>query len=286
MSDCREIMIIPSFKCNSTCNHCFLKNFPYKEDKNCFLIGLEDLLKNKLDCRSNTMYLFGGEPLLIDDDFFENIINIIIKYNYNFTISSNLLCDISNKKIDLLKKSTGLIDTSFNFSRFKNENIFNKWKLNCLRLLSNGIKYKVMSTLDNDLIKNDPEKFLIMVSEVNPKSIIFERLVGFEQNIKEVTDYLKRVYKVIYEEKKFNINVELFTKYFNTRNDILYKSCGGYKALYPDGRYLPFCPFGIFKYDVTPKCVNGDCEYQIKNGIPNELKEILDKNEDMHGRSN
>lgn len=275
MNDKTEISIIPSFRCNTNCSHCFLKNIPYEENKEKFLSQLEYILKNVLTSEEYIPYLFGGEPLLIDDDYFEEIVNKIIDNGYEFTLSTSLICDLSDKKISLIKKSSKIINTSFNFSRFNTEEKLNQWKINCMKLLSNGIKYKIMTTLDNDLILRSPKEFLDIVSKVKPYAITLETLVGFNQKQEDVDLYLKELYDIVEVKKLYDINIELFPYMKNKHIDILKRECIWHRTLYPDGTFTCFCPFGMFYKKYEPICVHNECKYQHRKGLPKELKDII-----------
>lgn len=268
-----EVSIIPDFSCNGSCHHCSLKNFPCFPNRERFLKNLPNFLKS-FDSSNSIVYIFRGEPLLVDLNYLFTIKEILDKNSFKFTLSSNLLVPLNDKHLEFLKSCYCYINTSFNYSRFKTDKHFELFKLNCKKLELSKISYEIMTTLDFDLIKVSPQDFIQNLKGLKPQAVIFERLVGFSLDNSFVEIWLENFYQYLikHPQEQFT-RFEPFSTLYRTQNqDKLEKHCFYKKALFPDGEIKPFCPYGQFK-NGFPFCYeNSVCNYCNISGLPENFK--------------
>lgn len=169
----KVLYICPTFQCNNSCSHCFLRTLPYKLELEKVVKSIEKILEiNK------TLFfdLFGGEPFTLSDEQ----LNYLEPYIFQrpLTLNSNLLFrNLSTYKWGLLKKADS-VDTSFDFNRFDNPELLDIWLRNVDRLKEDKIKFNTMTVMDHSTIKWEPKEFIKLLSSINPAFVELKFFVG------------------------------------------------------------------------------------------------------------
>ena len=110
--------VVPSWKCNLHCPHCFVNNLPEKANK-------DNLIKTIKDCKEKypdaAFILHGGEPT-----FNKDLLKELLNLNIINSITSNLMYK-DDEITSLLNDNDLYVATSWNVSRFKNEELRDRW---------------------------------------------------------------------------------------------------------------------------------------------------------------
>lgn len=244
----KKLYAIPTYKCNLSCRHCFIKNYKSEENFDLFLNTLKSI-------NSEIRILFGGEPLLLSDDKFQKILNTATFQS----ISSNLLL-LNENKINLLKKYKIDVATSWNTYRFQNIEQINLWFKNLNLCVQNKIYVTLLVTLTESLFQNLSEfNFILnkLDSEIGRneyfQGIKFETYIPADEKlINKADNQLIEFYKN-WKYKFINITAEQY-KSGNINN------CKNIVTVLPNGEIDYSCPERGNKYFLN-KCLN--CKYII-----------------------
>lgn len=229
--------IIPSFKCNLSCKHCYVYTRQDNFNQQKFFSQLQNL--------DGELILFGGQPLL-NFDLFKKCLNT----NKFSSISTNLLL-LNNQNLQLIKQYNLQLSTSWNPFRFSKQQ-FQLWKNNLNILNQNNIFYSILITLTKELLDISPEKFLNFLKSLSCYSIQFQPLIGMSQGIRnKIDNWLCQ----LQSEWPPGVTNVLKQNYLNKH--ILH--CQNIWTLYPNGELLNKCPLEVNRYYILKNCLI--CKY-------------------------
>lgn len=158
--------IVPSWKCNLRCPHCFVNNLPEDNNKDKFFNTLKECKEKYPDAG---FILHGGEPT-----YNKSLLRDILELNIVNSITTNLLFN-DDEIIDMLNSNNLSIATSWNPSRFLNKDLFKLWNSNLSKL-----SHPVMAliTLDKDLLKIPASDIVNTIRSFNNvDKVLFEPLL-------------------------------------------------------------------------------------------------------------
>lgn len=271
-----KVYAIPSYKCNLNCPHCEIHKEKAKQNKEKFLEELK-----KID--SNDIVLFGGEPLLVNSYYLEQI----LKTGKITSISTNLAV---RTKLDLLVKYINKynisISTSWNPLRFNDKTeldwIYGLYTIHRFT----KVKPLVLITLTRDLFTN--EKLYDVLDALDGSDdlgsyvsgILFEHYVGPEADDKynqEADDFLCKIYK----EWRWKFNNFIIDRLNNWNCN-----CGNIATLEPNGNLKAGCPQYQGKYEIRVECLNcslanicNPCPLQFSCSFPKKLYQLVKEEE-------
>lgn len=197
--------VVPSWKCNLHCPHCFVNNLSENVDKEKFL----QVLKQCKQYYPNAGFiLHGGEPTF-DKDLLIEILNL----NIITSITTNLMY-IDNEINDVINKSNISVATSWNSSRFELKKHRDIWFNNLKQLKEKPL---LLITLDKDLVRYKPIEIVDIIKDIpNIDRVLFEPLLDNSLNdeFQDIVDnWLCELHKVwnigiknIIEEQILNWN--------------------------------------------------------------------------------
>lgn len=223
-----QVYAIPTYICNLNCPHCEIHKIEHKVDCAQFLKQLQ-----KIEARK--VILFGGEPLVLPDEYIKQIIQTgkITSISTNlFSASEDILKEIVDNKI--------AIATSWNRKRFSLNQELN-WYLNILKVKRLGAKVDVLITLTEDLITEDGYTILKIVLETLEKTngvngVLFEHYIGPEatkEYQEKADDFLCKIHK----EWNYKFNNFIIDRLENWNCN-----CANVATLEPDGNLKMGCP--------------------------------------------
>lgn len=261
-----RLYAMPTMNCNLHCSHCSIKDRPETYDREKFIHAL-----NNFD---GEILLFGGEVTTNLDRMFDLISANKEGKSQIAHISTNLI--VLNDSLIEFYKLIQSISTSWNPGRFLPDE-YELWKSNCKTISDNGIVYRIMITLTDDLFQFSAREFLTLASEwVHPglKELKFEHYVG------DVTpEYFTRADQWLCDLYK---EWDLPIKFENIgRLNCWRYNCENVYSLYPDGTLLNQCPHAMIGV-VPSECYTCEhvakcrpCKLQPYCSYPKELSKLV-----------
>ena len=205
----RLIYVAVSEQCNLDCAFCLL----HPRGKS--VLNVEAFLKwfnnyQSLVEEDITLCFYGGEALLQTP----NILKIIENTNCNYSIFTNLTCNITSEMRNILNSCSSIITSWDPISlRFKTQERSEIWKRNCKEF---KIEY-VSVILTKELLEFDPVEILENFISCNITNVSFSGLVktGAAINLESpnwscVDDWLCRVYDI-----KSKIKIDIFEHFMH-----------------------------------------------------------------------
>lgn len=158
--------IVPSWKCNLRCPHCFVNNISEKANKDLLI----KTIKECHDKYPNASYiLHGGEPT-----FNKELLKELLDLNIINSITTNMLYN-DDEISDIINKANIDLATSWNPSRFRNNALVDLWNHN---LENHKQPVMVLITLDQDLLKLSASEIVSTIKTFkNVDSVLFEPLL-------------------------------------------------------------------------------------------------------------
>lgn len=273
-----DVYVCPSFSCNIKCPHCTLRNIPTLINEKKLFKSIE--VFNTSNSKNICFNLFGGEPLLNNDELLEKLYK---SFKKRYIVSTNLLNYRDTEVVNKLLTDAEWIDTSWNPLRFKDDE-YNLWLKNIEIVKSMGIKINFMITLTDDFVDSyTPKQFLEMMRQWDVYSLDLEYYIGDDiQDINKIDDFLVELYKIWDIPTIFN-NVE------NIKGSIIskskYKDCSNTYTIRPNGLINKYCPY-YEEEMINPECFiceyynycNGGCPLQYKCTLPKKLYKCIKEN--------
>lgn len=209
--------------CNLKCKHCYneiMQNHSFMSDKvlNQTIQYIKTFKNTEID-----LHIHGGEPFLFDLDKIEYLISELKEYTFKWTVTTNLIYEITDKHLNIFKKmlpydNNPLILTSWDYKiRFK-DNQQSLWENNVKYLIEKGIQVQPIVCLTNLLIENlKPEDIFSYFKRFNIKRFNFERITNTGNALinnlrptnEDLQNWLLSAYKIY--EKQNDIEIPLFT---------------------------------------------------------------------------
>ena len=165
-----NIYIKTTEQCNLHCLHCYTPAVNKQID-----FDRLDYFLSTINTNENDFFiLHGGEPLMGD---IKKTISLVKKYNnVNWRITTNLTCELTEEKIDLLKRMKQ-VRTSFDIKiRFKNIKNLLRWIRNIKKLSSMNIDLWLNICLSDYVLQKDPIKICDLCKKLKIKTLSFERI--------------------------------------------------------------------------------------------------------------
>ena len=282
LSSIKNLYICPSFACNLSCSHCYLRLIKLPKNIDAVCNTLSKVLEYNKDVKFD---LFGGEPMLLSEEDLTKLEPLIT--SRHLTINTNLL-DIDDFHFNFLRKADS-IDTSFDLNRFRNPYEVHKFLLNLDKLKEFNMKFNIMTVLDKNILDMGVDKFLNIIKSMQPKHLELKIFIGpDEPDFEKVDDFLCEMFH--------NWNTDICNLMFvEIARMILWGRkwkdyCYGKNyTLFPDGRIRMGCPYANefyekkeCKYCEFYNVCEGGCHIQPFCRFPKKLyKEMckLNKNE-------
>lgn len=176
--------------CNLNCTHCFTlgDKDPVKIIDPKTVKDFCQSIRDNVNPKQVKIYLHGGEPFLAKTEVLEEVSEICLTYfpQANITIQSNFAFPLSSKQIRFMKKYCNSFvatswDADIRFRTDRQEDLFFK---NLERLKSEGIKYTVHMTVQDNLLKRNP----VEVVEQFPDAELleFEHMTVFDDRTRSI----------------------------------------------------------------------------------------------------
>lgn len=243
--------LIPTRRCNLSCGHCDISKTWTCEDISEFMDSFR-----KLACKN--CILFGGEPLLLKRDTFDEIVDS----GKVSSISSNLLLLDSHVTRKLAENGIS-VATSWNYSRFRDGNELDAWFLNIVKLLENGIYVTILITLTEDLCFSAESKTIFFQVLDRISGIMDdERLMGNLRGVR-FEPFVQSTHELIM--KADALMVEVYHRNYKFINILAddYKrgnihNCAEIYTLMEDGRLINSCPHEV-NDNILEECLS--CKY-------------------------
>lgn len=266
-----EVYVCPSFACDLRCPHCTLKNLPFGTEIDLICNTIKVL--NSFNNKSLIYDIFGGEPLLLKQEYIDKLFEVICGQRY--LVSTNLLNYDKDKHYDLCKNALW-INVSWNYIRLSDEQYI-IWLDNIRKLQKDDIKVNLMVTLTDDLIRNvTPEDFYQKILEWKPYSMDLDYFIGEDNNNADLIDeWMLKLYELWKTDTKFNM-VENMKEALSCNGK--YKDCSNHYTIMPNGYLKTGCAY--YETDVVKtKCLmceifpfcNGGCRLETKCTFPKKL---------------
>lgn len=229
--------IIPSYKCNLQCQHCFIR---FNQDK-----FQKKLFFSQLKLLNGQLILFGGQPLLNYDIF-----KRCLQTNSFSSISTNLLL-LNQKNLQDIIQNNLYVATSWNKFRFTKQQ-FQIWNSNLLILQKNNIQTCILITLTNDLLKYTQYQLIKIIESFNCKEILFQPVLNIsKQQVQQFDNLLCKLEKIWPSNIKNRLKQHYLNKYINNCKDVY--------TLLPNGKLVNNCPMQINKFYILNQCLS--CKY-------------------------
>lgn len=243
--------LIPTRRCNLSCGHCDISKTWTCEDISKFMDSFR-----KLACKN--CILFGGEPLLLKRDTFDEIVDS----GKVSSISSNLLL-LDSHVIRKLAENGISVATSWNYSRFRDGNELDVWLLNIVKLLENRIYVTILITLTEDLCSGAESKTIFFQVLDRISGIMDdERLMGNLRGVR-FEPFVQSTHELIM--KADALMVEVYHRNYKFINILAddYKrgnihNCAEIYTLMEDGRLINSCPHEV-NDNILEECLS--CKY-------------------------
>ena len=265
-----RVYAVPNYECNLNCPHCELKDKHIQFDHDKFFNQLNSFTQNDI------VILFGGEPTLYEDRFIE-----IMKTKKIMSVSTNLYRLSQNMIKSMEEQDFLLMSTSWNQTRFPNENEYHKWLItfNSLKKIKGEII--VLITMTQDLIdESNYQHVLQVIKDIdkyqNVRGILFEYYVGdyaTDEFNEKCDDWLCKIHK----DWNFRLS-----NIIENEIDHWHKNCSDVYTLEPDGTLRPGCPQNNGVCNVNSKCLTCEhsekcqpCQLQIACAFPKKLYKLL-----------
>ena len=224
---------IPNYECDLDCWYCNLKDkkIEYNEDK--FLSIINQFY--------GEIILFGGEPTLYYDR-----LKKIIDTRKITSITTNLI-NINDNIIDIIQNIN--IATTYR--------PFSKWINNLKKLSSKNKNIRVLFTLTDELIKQDPQDVVNTIKQLlldgcYIESILFEQLLDSNKD----KNFYNKVDQWLYDiHFKYNLEDVVQSVIVDQILNGWNFDCSMVKTLEPDGTIKQGCPQRE-QYRVIPECYN------------------------------
>jgi radical SAM protein with 4Fe4S-binding SPASM domain len=182
--------------CQLKCAHCYLG----QEHPN-IMFNPEKTLKwlKKFDKSVGAQLgicLHGGEPLLVETSVIEKFMDDVnkIKPNTEWSICTNLVFNLTDEKLDLLKRIK-MVASSWDYDDIKrfNPKQLELWEKN-FRKCSEHIDMTIITSLSKGLVENvKPEEMNDLIMSYGARGFILERIMGAHALPKELIPYNRDV---------------------------------------------------------------------------------------------
>lgn len=243
--------LIPTRRCNLSCGHCDISKACAHEDISKFMDSFR-----KLACRN--CILFGGEPLLLKRDTFDEIIDS----GKVSSITSNLLL-LDSHVVRKLAEHEISVATSWNYNRFHDSNELDVWFHNIMKLLENRIYITILITLTEDVCFTSESK-TVFFSVLDRISGIMddERLMGYLRGVR-FEPFVQSTHELIM--KADTLMIEVYHRNYKFINILAedYKrgnihNCAEIYTLMEDGCLINSCPHEV-NDNILEECLS--CKY-------------------------
>lgn len=247
------------------------------------IISISNAIKFINAIQPRNIVFHGGEPLLYP----ESILDIIygVKQNkYNFSITSNLSFQLSNKMQQVIDQCS--IATSYSYDRFYlKKQQYNQFKENLYKISKNK-DITLLITLSNDHMKNQkPEELQVIINTLPIKYVLLERMYGnYTPELANKTDeYMFDMFKLL--DPKQNILYRMMVNAIKNHLPVFNTKCNSdVITLNTDGKVFS-CPNLCGKrLNKNKKCLlcnlyeycHGDCpSFQDKCMFPKKTFELV-----------
>lgn len=219
--------LMPSLRCSLNCPHCYLS---LEQRRNSEIMTIENLkiacekvdeyyTKNKILKKTIICYWYGGEPTEMGQEYFINAaetINGIFSeskgyYVKHTVLTSLLLVDKSWYPI-FDKYGKGEVQSSFD-GLMRGKNYLKRWENKVKEVVEYGLKLSTISVVNNELIKNEPEKTLDYLSDLGVVETSWLPFMWNDQNngekynkfapyMKDYDEFMIRLSKHYFERKR------------------------------------------------------------------------------------
>jgi radical SAM protein with 4Fe4S-binding SPASM domain len=163
-----------TYKCNGSCEHCFLKNYnqPYEDinKEQCFILA--NKIINNTDWRPEAIWLTGGEPAILD--FLPELIQLFYNNDISVVLNTNSIISDDKLKNILNAKPKGII---VSLDSTSDEKICEKNR---------------RSFSSKDIL----EKLKYIIKNKNSETILGTSVVLMEETIEGLYDYAKEMQKL------------------------------------------------------------------------------------------
>lgn len=273
----KVLYICPTFQCNNSCSHCFLRTLPYKLELEKVVKSIEKILEIN---KTLSFDLFGGEPFTLSDEQ----LNYLEPYIFQrpLTLNSNLLFrNLSTYKWGLLKKADS-VDTSFDFNRFDNPELLDIWLRNVDRLKEDKIKFNTMTVMDHSTIKWEPKEFIKLLNSINPAFVELKFFVGKGGPDPNKVDNWLCDLMDSWTIKSGNLLFAEFARIILEGRKWKDYCINKNYSLFPDGKLRMGCPYGAYVLS-KPECkfcqyfnvCGSGCMLQESCNFPKKLYEKM-----------
>ena len=225
-----ELIINPTNRCNFDCTFCSAYNLPKGDiDRK----RLYNYIKCKRD-EINIIIFNGGDPLMMEPEFYTNILELTKDYNIPLSLTTNLYDFYINpdKWIDLFKtKNVGII-TSYNHNsksrRLKNGKVYDKDMFTkVINLFNDKIGYKpsFISVIEEDNSIKTMKDTILFAKELGTtcklnKALSYGRQETYYPRYRFIAQYTKAMYDLINEGikvEKYETNFRNIHNFFNNK---------------------------------------------------------------------
>lgn len=180
-----NISINPTYKCNFSCDFCYLKNLSANDllDLNTLKQQLQNISKEYI---INDIDIYGGQIFLLSDQYLNKLFNICFQFVQNISIITNM----SIWKQQIFKNPKINIITSWDYI-YRQQN----------QIILNNIKKYISMYNSISIILTSPQLY-------NHK----EKVTQILNNLNNINVCIKPYYKT--QQTKQNLNFEKFQKFF------------------------------------------------------------------------
>ena len=210
-----ELIINPTNRCNFDCTFCSAYNLPKGDiDRK----RLYNYIKCKRD-EINIIIFNGGDPLMMEPEFYTNIIELTKDYNIPLSLTTNLYDFYINpdKWIDLFKTR-----------RLKNGKVYDKdMFIKVINLFNDKIGYKpsFISVIEEDNSIKTMKDTILFAKEIGTtcklnKALSYGRQDAYYPRYRFIAQYTKAMYDLINEGikvEKYETNFRNIHNFFNNK---------------------------------------------------------------------
>lgn len=199
--------IMSSTVCNLKCKHCGMDNSLHKNSSNYEKIK-ESLLRENEKEPIESIYLWGGEPLLGDLD---KILDIMDTFpNVHFKITSNLCMPLTEKRMEILRRC-GSVFTSYDPKiRFDSVKNLSLWYHNCKKILAE-MDMTVICTVTKYVVEHNVHRYVDFFNKIGFTQYQFSPIVlagkalrdtGLEPDRKSYDDFMYDLVSIVDKKTK------------------------------------------------------------------------------------
>lgn len=221
------LYIIPSYKCNLSCQHCSIRLQDAKTN-------LAKIKQTILATNFDDYILFGGEPLLDIKTFDE-----LVETKKLTGISTNLLL-LDEGIAKKLKEFKLMVATSWNLKRFTPSQ-YEQWHKKLEILDTTDINCTVLITLTNDLLEVDPQYLCdTTIAEIDTHKSVDE--IKFEYLVDDNTvEYYSKCDEWLCKSVEcWKAKAQNYTAISMSKGNI--RNCHNVYTVTPDGTMHKGCP--------------------------------------------